>query len=79
MLGERSFAVGGPSLWNQLSDTVREAENVESFKTRLKTHLFGLSFNSPISSSLLLGALDCDHDHAYVTLNIVQLIIIIIK
>ena len=32
MLGERSFSTGGPSLWNQLPDTVREAENVESFK-----------------------------------------------
>ena len=38
MLGERSFAVGGPSLWNQLSNTVKAAENVESFKKkRLKT------------------------------------------
>ena len=50
MLGERSFAVGGPSLWNQLPDTVKAAENVESFKKRLKTHLFGLSFNLPIST-----------------------------
>ena len=32
MLGERSFAVGGPSLWNQLPDTVKAAENVESLK-----------------------------------------------
>ena len=37
MLVERSFAVGGPSLWNQLPDTVKAAENVESFKKRLKT------------------------------------------
>ena len=50
MLGERSFAVGGPSLCNQLLDTVKAAVNVESFKERLKTHLFGLSFNLPISS-----------------------------
>ena len=45
---------------------------------RLKTHLFGLSFNLPISSWLLLRALDFGHDHAYGTLNIVQIIIIII-
>ena len=50
MLGERSFAVGGPRLWNQLPDTVKVAENVESLKKRLKTHLLGLSFNLPISS-----------------------------
>ena len=57
---------------------VKAAENVESLKKRLKTHLFGLSFNLPISSGFLSGALDFGHDHAYGTLNIVQLIIIII-
>ena len=32
MLDERSFAVGGTNLWNQLPDTVKAAEKVKSFK-----------------------------------------------
>ena len=32
MLGERSFSVGGPSLWINLPDTIKEAETVELFK-----------------------------------------------
>ena len=44
LFGERSFAVGGPSLWNHLPDNVKEAGSIELFKQRLKTHLFTQSF-----------------------------------
>ena len=33
---ERTFAVGGPSLWNLLPDNVNEAGSIELFKQRLK-------------------------------------------
>ena len=50
MLGERSFSIGGPSLWNNLPDTVKEADTVELFKQRIKTHLFGHCYFIPIQS-----------------------------
>ena len=40
MLGEHSFSIGGPSLWNNLPDTVKEADIME-FKQILETHRFG--------------------------------------
>ena len=43
---ERSFAVGGPSAWNALPESVRAAEIINIFKCKLKTHLFGLSFDT---------------------------------
>ena len=39
-LGERSFSVGGPKLWNSLSSSLRKSANLETFKGKLKTHLF---------------------------------------
>ena len=43
--GLRAFSVHAPDLSNQLPDTVREAETVSVFKSRLKTHLFKNYFN----------------------------------
>ena len=42
--GDRSFAVAGPSLWNDLPRSMREAESVHSFKRQLKTLLFGRTY-----------------------------------
>ena len=39
--GDHSFAVAGPSLWNDLPCSVKAAESVHSFKRQLKTLLFG--------------------------------------
>ena len=36
---DRAFMVAGPKLYNSLPKTVKEAENVNIFKSRLKTHL----------------------------------------
>lgn len=38
--GDRSFAVAGPSLWNDLPRSLREADSVLAFKAQLKTLLF---------------------------------------
>ena len=43
-LGERSFSVGAPKLWNSLNPSVRHAENFTSFKRKLKTDLFRQTF-----------------------------------
>ena len=44
-LGDRSFTVAAPALWNNLPNAVRCAQSVQSFKDRLKTHLFGQAFD----------------------------------
>ena len=36
----RTFSVVGPSLWNKLPISIRQAPSLSAFKSRLKTHLF---------------------------------------
>ena len=38
--GDRSFAVAGPHLWNDLPSTTQCAPSLQVFKTKLKTWLF---------------------------------------
>ena len=45
-VGGRAFSYQAPVLWNQLDPHVRQAPTVSTFKTRLKTHLFSLAFNT---------------------------------
>ncbi len=40
----RSFFYLAPKLWNNLPNTVREADTLCQFKSRLKTHLFNLAY-----------------------------------
>ncbi len=40
----RSFSYLAPKLWNNLPSTVREADTLCQFKSRLKTHLFNLAY-----------------------------------
>ncbi len=42
--GGRSFFYLAPKLWNNLPNTVREADSLCQFKSRLKTHLFNLAY-----------------------------------
>uniref|UniRef100_A0A8C6Q198 Reverse transcriptase domain-containing protein n=1 Tax=Nothobranchius furzeri TaxID=105023 RepID=A0A8C6Q198_NOTFU len=42
--GSRAFSVLGPSFWNELPADVKQATSLETFKGRLKTHLFSLAF-----------------------------------
>ena len=57
MLGERSFAIGGPSAWSNLPDAVKESENLESFKQRLKTLIFNMLQQTYVDM-IKLSALD---------------------
>ncbi|KAL4007453.1 hypothetical protein ACER0C_001305 [Sarotherodon galilaeus] len=45
-IGERAFSFRAPFLWNNLPQDIRQACSVEVFKTKLKTHLFTLSYMS---------------------------------
>ena len=38
--GKRSFAYGGPRLWNNLNINLRKIVSPETFKRKLKTHLY---------------------------------------
>ena len=38
--GDKSFAFAAPTLWNNLPRHCRDADTLECFKSRLKTHLF---------------------------------------
>lgn len=38
--GYRAFSHRAPTLWNALPDDIRQVELLETFKSKLKTHLF---------------------------------------
>ena len=44
-MGDRSFRVVAPQLWNSIPLIIREAETVELFKKNLKTYLFNKAFS----------------------------------
>jgi len=39
-VGDRSFAVAGPRIWNSLPDDITSAPSLSVFHRKLKTHLF---------------------------------------
>ncbi|KAJ8397435.1 hypothetical protein AAFF_G00439840, partial [Aldrovandia affinis] len=43
--GGRAFSYRAPLLWNSLPISVKESDTVSIFKSRLKTHLFSLSYS----------------------------------
>ncbi|KAF7655278.1 hypothetical protein LDENG_00058570, partial [Lucifuga dentata] len=44
-LGHRVFSDRAPLLWNKLPAALKEADSIEIFKSRLKTHLFSPHFD----------------------------------
>ena len=44
-LGDRSFQVAAPILWNALPGDIRDITNLDSFKRSLKTYLFKIAFD----------------------------------
>ena len=43
-LGDRSFFVAAPKLWNELPSDIRDLNSINRFKTAIKTYLFRQSF-----------------------------------
>ena len=43
-LEDRSLAVAGPTLWNNLPESLRSMDNLDQFKAELKTFLFRKAF-----------------------------------
>jgi len=45
-LGDRAFAAAAPKLWNTIPLSIRQEQNLEHFKRKLKTYLFLCNYNS---------------------------------
>ena len=43
--GDRAFSHAGPTVWNALPSNLRNCRNIDSFKVKLKSHLFKKAFN----------------------------------
>jgi len=43
-VGDQAFPVAGPTIWNSLPDNVISANRLSTFRQRLKTFLFQVSF-----------------------------------
>ena len=43
-LGDRSFSVAAPKLWNELPSDIRDLNSINQFKTAIKTYLFRQAF-----------------------------------
>ena len=43
-LGQRAFVFAAPNLWNALARCTRESISIDTFKSKLKTHLFKKAF-----------------------------------
>ena len=43
--GDRAFSIAGPKAWNNLPQSVRSADSLDSFKRKLKFYLFNSCFN----------------------------------
>ena len=43
-LGDRAFTAAAPSLWNKLLSEIRNEDNFEHFKSKLKTFLFRAAY-----------------------------------
>ena len=41
---ERSFSIAGPKLWNNLPDSIKQVENLDQFKSNLKTYFYCHSY-----------------------------------
>ena len=44
-LGDRAFTAAAPSLWNKLPSEIRDEDNFEHFKPKLKTFLFRAAYS----------------------------------
>ena len=44
-VGDKSYRVGMPELWNKLPTTLRSIESLNSFKKQLKTYYFKLHYH----------------------------------
>ena len=52
--GSRSFSVCAPRLWNSLPLEVRKCHSTDTFKRKLKTHLFNSSYSFSFICILVL-------------------------
>ena len=58
--GERSFSYAGPSVWNNLPQTLRHSDSAPSFKAALKTHRFNNYCDHCILPRCPISCSDCE-------------------
>ena len=58
-VGRRSFSVASANIWNALPDDVTSAPSLQTFRQRLKSHLFGLPLKLLFSHFLYSGSGPC--------------------
>ena len=61
-LGDRTFAVSGPQIWNSLPANMRLVDNYARFRRLLKGNMFGWGCGAYSDSVLFLGAV---HKYTY--------------
>jgi len=44
-MGERALSVAGPRAWNALPADIRRAPSLDTFRKRLKLHLFSAAYH----------------------------------
>jgi len=54
-LVDRAFSIAGPKAWNNLPQSVRSADSLDSFKRKLKFHLFNSCFSVCYSCAFAWG------------------------
>jgi len=48
-VGDRAFPVAAARVWNSLPEHVTAAPSVVGIRSRLKTHLFPISYDTPVT------------------------------
>ena len=59
VIGDKSFAVAGPSIWNSLPKSIRESSSINLFKKKLKTHLYNVHWHFPFHLILCFPCIYC--------------------
>ena len=45
VIGERSFSSVAPTVWNNLPENIKSQNNLQTFQSQLKTHLYNIAYN----------------------------------
>ena len=53
--GDRAFSACAPLLWNNLPSHIQDSPTIDTFKKKLKTHLFVQQFNNHVTTDFFLS------------------------
>ena len=64
--GSRTFSYSAPRLYNKLPNDIKDSENIVTFKTKLKTHLFKECYDfrdKTLTALYAIWIVNCDIEH----------------